>query len=392
MTSITDNASRLLDAIADLLDIPKSYYEKAADRYRSLGDWFHRDGSKVAAFEPEVYSQGSFRYGTVNRPLLNTEEYDLDSVCELRLAKATVTQRELKDLLGDELKAYAERYGIHDPVVERNRCWRLDYADAVYFHIDALPCVPEDPEIIREICARGVPPHLAATSVAITDRRHPRYTQITRAWPCSNPRGLGSWFEGQAKPAARARMKHLVENRAYASLDQVPPYEWKTPLQRAIQIMKRHRDVHYKDDSEFAPISMIITVLAARAYRGEPNLYDALVGIVDRMPGFVADARPRIPNPVNPAEDFADRWASDARFEDNFWAWHAAIKTDIAKLPDLLGKPQLAREVNRLFGVDLTQEQLERLQPNQKTAIAAVVKAAPVIHIAAAPKPWRNNA
>ena len=35
----------------------------------------------------------------------------------------------------------------------------------------------------------------------------------------------------------------LVESRAYAKVDDVPPYEWKTPLQRSIQIMKRHRDV-----------------------------------------------------------------------------------------------------------------------------------------------------
>jgi hypothetical protein len=388
MTMTTDDTNTLLDFIADLLDIPESYYEKAADRYTSIGEWLLRPESKVAQFHPDVYPQGSFRYGTVNRPILKTEEYDLDSVCEMMLSKTRVTQKQLKHLLGDELKAYADRYGIHDPVVEQNRCWRLDYADDVLFHIDALPCVPEDQEVIRLICGRGVPAHLAGTSVAITDRRLPHYTQITRDWPCSNPRGLGTWFEEKARPVAEARIKQLVENRKYASVDKVPPYAWKTPLQRAIQIMKRHRDVMFKDDCKFAPISMIITVLATRAYGGEPILHDALTAIVEQMPDYVQVRKPRIPNPVNPAEDFADRWVSDSRYEDNFSAWYTALKTDIEKLPTLLGHGRLAGDIRDVFGVDLTQDHLRRLKPK---AIPAVVKATPVVHIASAPKPWRSD-
>ena len=91
-------------------------------------------------------------------------------------------------------------------------------------------------------------------------------------------------------------------------------------------ILKRHRDVMFKDNSEWAPISMIITILAAKAYKSELSLKDAIDGIVERMPQFVNVSKPRIPNPVNPKEDFADRWASDARYEANFWAWYSSIK------------------------------------------------------------------
>jgi hypothetical protein len=391
---LKEESEKLLESIVELLDIPPSYYEKAADRYRSLGEWLHRKESKVAALDPEVYLQGSFRYGTVTRPLMKDEEYDLDLACQVKLGKGDVTQKELKHLIGFEVKAYADANGIIAPPVERNRCWCLDYADDVSFHMDILPCVPEDLDVIRTICAAGVPAHIAVKSVAITDRRRRDYDQITRDWPCSNPRGLGDWFEEQAKPVAIERIASLVDGKAYASIDQVPSYEWKTPLQRAIQLLKRHRDVMFKDDSEFAPISMILTVLAARAYKGETTILGAIRGIVDRMPLYVGRAKPRIPNPVNPREDFSDRWASDPSYEENFWSWHTAVKADLENLPAILQGGKVASEVRSRFMVNLTEKQLRSLNVSTGSTIGVPPKAAPYVHISssAAPKPWRRDA
>jgi hypothetical protein len=74
----------LLQSIVRAIEIPRSYYEKAVARHRSLGEWLCRPESKVVAFAPAVVPQGSFRYGTVVRPLLATHKYDLDNVTTLR--------------------------------------------------------------------------------------------------------------------------------------------------------------------------------------------------------------------------------------------------------------------------------------------------------------------
>lgn len=391
MTTLNADQERLWQFIVELLDIPPSHYEQAEERYRKFGEWLHRPESTLREFDPQVYLQGSFLYGTVNRPLFKRDEYDLDMVCELRIAKGGMSQSEVKRLLGNEVRAYAERYGFREPAEEKDRCWRLNYADHVSFHMDILPCVPEDKQVVAMIRALGVPMHLAATSVAITDRRHERYTQITHDWYTSNPRGLGEWFQEHMRPVAEARIRSLVENRLYASITDVPAYEWKTPLQQSIQLLKRHRDVMFRDNPEWAPISMIITVLAARAYLGEPSIAEAIHNIVDRMPQFVGDRWPRIPNPVNPGEDFADRWARDRRYEENFWTWHAAVQADIRKLPGLLGRPTLSDEIGRMFRVDLTADQLRWLQPGVAVSTPAVVKASPVLHIASAPRPWQDH-
>ena len=393
MSSDSRLMNSLLDMLVELLEIPQSYYEKAAERYRSLGEWLHRKESKVADLSPEVYSQGSFCYGTVIRPLLANEEYDLDLVCQILLTKTTVTQKLVKHLVGDEIKAYAEARSFNEPAEEKPRCWRLNYADHVNFHMDIVPCIPEDMAFIDQLVRMGIPNHLAATAVAITDRRHPNYTIIDPHWFSSNPRGIAAWFENRMRPFARSRIVKLVENQKYASIDDVPAFEWKTPLQRSIQILKRHRDVMFKDSPEWKPLSMIITTLATHAYQGEPDLYEALNGIVDGMPKFVRGSQPRIPNPVNPAEDFADRRSKDVRFEQNFWAWHAQIKADLSELWRLSGHVHdIKRIVRKRFALDVTADMEKDLGGGGAGSGPHIVVATPTVHIASAPKPWRSDA
>jgi hypothetical protein len=318
--------NRLFELLVELLDIPRSHYEKATERYRSLGDWFHRDESGIAGYEPEVYPQGSFRYGTVIRPLVKTEEYDLDLVCQIALNKAQVCQSDVKYLVGTEVKAYAEAHSFKEPAEEKHRCWRLNYADHVSFHMDILPSIPEDSQTTASLIHSRVPSELAATAIAITDNRHPHYALIANDWPSSNPRGYARWFEGRMRGAAESRLRQLVQERAYATVDEIPTYEWKTPLQRSIQILKRHRDVMFMEAPEWKPLSMVITTLAAHAYGGESDLSLALFNIVEGMPTYIRSARPRVPNPVNPAEDFADRWATDPRYEQHFRLWHGQLQ------------------------------------------------------------------
>lgn len=379
--------SRLLDAIVDHLDVPKTYYERAAARHRSLGDWLLREGSAVAEFAPDVRPQGSFRYGTVIRPLFEDDEYDLDNVCLLRrLDQMQLTQEQLKHLYGSEIQAYATAHRMLNPV-EHNRCWRLHYADDVSFHLDTLPCVMGGQGVVETLLKRGVDDNLARRAVAITDRKHPRYREICSDWLTSNPRGFAAWFESRA---ALGRHRTLLEGGARAAVEDVPPYEWKTTLQRSIQLLKRHRDVMFRRKRDLAPISMIITNLAAHAYRGEDDLYDALHSIVTGMPEFVRPDWPRIPNPTHPAEDYADKWSRDDRLEKSFWEWRAAVTVDLQQLNGLLGATSLSDVVSNRFEVQLTQEQQRTFGAvgSPRTSLAAV---APMT-ITSASKPWGRRA
>jgi hypothetical protein len=133
-----------------------------------------------------------------------------------------------------------------------------------------------------------------------------------------NPRGFARWFEERTRSYAPPRLRRLVESRLYSSVQDVPAYEWKTPLQRSIQVLKRHRDVMFQETPGLAPISMILTNLATHSYNGESDIFTAVTGIVDRMPSFIRAGRPRVPNPADPAEDYADKWTKEPQLEQNF--------------------------------------------------------------------------
>lgn len=388
MSGLQAAFSSLLKFVVDHLDVPPSYYEKAAARHRSLGDWLCRPESRVAHLHPHVSPQGSFRLGTVNRPLHEDAEYDLDNVTTLTLSKTAMTQRQLKELYGTEIEDYASGHGMVSPVLEKNRCWRLTYADEVNFHLDTLPSVPEDAARIAALINSGVKRELAAVAIAITDRRHPQYDQITSALLGSNPRGFARWFEEKTRPAALSRMRHLVEHRAYATVDDVPAYEWKTPLQRSIQLLKRHRDVMFIETPDISPISMIITNLSAQAYRGESDLGEALSSILEAMPLYVKASVPRVANPADPSEDYADRWRTDARLERAFWQWHTQAKADVARLRRALETQAFEAEVTRVFRIDLMTAQAETVR---SLAPATRFSSTTAINIASAPRPWRND-
>jgi hypothetical protein len=84
--------SQFLERFAQELDIPDSFHEDAVVQYEDVGDWLTAEDSSLAQYTPAVYAQGSFRLGTVVRPISNEDHYDIDLVCRLNLRKEAVTQ------------------------------------------------------------------------------------------------------------------------------------------------------------------------------------------------------------------------------------------------------------------------------------------------------------
>ncbi len=338
MHTFSKEFSTLLEVIAKELDIPESYFKQAVERYESIGEWLERDKSIVTQFRPEIYPQGSFLLGTVTKPVSDLDEYDLDFVSELKsLEKTPITQEQLKNLVGDEIKSYANSHNIKSPVKESKRCWTLSYADRAKFHIDILPSIPDEEAFKQLLKSSGYSPsHWTDTAIAITDNTHPNYNRIHPDWTCSNPKGYAEWFRSRMQTQYDAVLKSLMEKL----VDEVPEYEIKTPLQQGIQILKRHRDIwfdQYKSryDEDAKPISIIITTLAALAYNNEADLQDAIWNIVSNMHMFIArdiNGKACIPNPVNPLENFADKWQEHPIRETCFFDWLKQIQEDFRNI------------------------------------------------------------
>ena len=369
--------SQLLESIAKALDISDSHYEQAVRRYESIGEWLERDESKIACYNPETYPQGSFALGIVTRPVLNVEEYDLDLVSELNLKKDEITQEGLKNLVGYEIRSYACANNMNSPAKEGRRCWTLSYADGAQFHIDILPAIP-DIESFKELLeSQGYPLSTWADSaIAITDKTLPNYSYIDPDWPRSNPKGYAAWFRSRMEIEFNVRHEFLAESMQ-ARVDEVPEYRIKTPLQQSIQILKRHRDLMFVEDPDDKPISIIITTLAAHAYNNESDLLDALQNIIKGMPRYIRSNNgvTWIPNPVNPLENFADKWQEHPQREQNFYRWLQRVQQDLDKALKLADIPRVAESLKPCLGERVVNEALRSLPEakNRYTPLVATV-------------------
>ena len=387
------------ELVANDIDISPSKYQDAVSRYQAVGRWLEEGDYPGCEGQLSIYPQGSFRLGTVVRPIRQSVEgsYDIDLVCEMPLPKNRTTPQAVKHLVGNRLRQHDTYRRLLDG--EGRRCWTLEYAedDGVGFHLDILPAVPE---------ASG----WQSTALAITHKSDGAY-----AWSASDPRGYGIWFdEKNAKAFARVvvEQKQLIQRRTsavYASIDEVPDQLVRTPLQRSIQLMKRNRDLHFNrpETIDNAPISIIITTLAAQLYAGESDAYSALTSIVGRLhehAGLIEgraihptlttmglirrlpDGSWYIGNPVNPAENFADRWHEDGHARARaFFSWLDALRKDLLVLQSDTNPRLIKAHFGQMLGAAAVAKHVDVLIPS-----AGAVEPPPRVHISRPAKPWRR--
>ena len=368
MNSIVTREEALLKA-AEQLDISPSKYKQAMERFDSMKSYLLDGEYKGAIAEPEIYLQGSFKLGTEIRPYRDSKDadYDIDIVCRLEHEKETTTPKTVKHQVGGHLQSHGTYLKMLDD--EGKRCWTLNYAeqDGVGFHMDILPSVQESGNTSRNN-------DWYCSSIAVTNRCG---NTGSYDWSPSNPKGFAEWFYNKNKAVfenVKQRQKQiLLENYHQEGLfsvsDEVPDIHVKTPLQRAIQLLKRHRDIRFcnQQNEKFKPISMVITVLAAQIYQNESTIYETLNNLINTLsrhadqmqPTFcfnealtksdyalitkTADGKWRISNPTNYGENFADKWHENENGVPNarakaFFQWVAWAKEDFLNIGEQLLK------------------------------------------------------
>jgi hypothetical protein len=158
------------------------------------------------------------------------------------------------------------------------------------------------------------------------------------------------------------QMREAIARAANASVEEIPEWRVRTPLQRAVQLLKRHRDLRFAPDADDRPTSIIITTLAAHAYRQEPQTYAALLRIVTDMPRYIEnrDGKWWVANPVHPGENFADKWNEKPQRADAFLRWLNAVEADLKAMRERSGAaaPDIT---TRIFG--LGAGNLQRMKP-----------------------------
>jgi hypothetical protein len=134
-------------------------------------------------------------------------------------------------------------------------------------------------------------------------------------------------------------------------------------LRRTVQLLKRHRDTHFQHvTEEVAPISIVITTLAARAYEYCIGMFtfdtelDVLVAVVRMMPHFIEKRGVGgriefwVPNETTVGENFADRWNTEPARVKAFYEWHGKALADFEKAAAMEGIDRISLVLEASLG------------------------------------------
>lgn len=351
-----DQLNDLYERIVKTIDISNEMFDVAEKEYTDLGNWIDQ---ATPQYKILIYSQGSFALGTVIKPIEDSEDYDLDLVCEFE-QQYGLSARALKC---EVVKPLLERYKKTKSDIEnKRRCWHVEYEDIPNFHMDIIPAVNR------------------RSHIDITD--HNEETD-TYDYIGSNPLGYIEWFKN--KKAERRKillenycLEHSATLKCSADIDEIKEYHLKTPLQKAIQILKRHRDIMFKDDTKhLKPISIIITTIVAELYRNEDNIVDTLTNILENAEAYIKKnmigSKYHIDNPTytgTEKENFADKWNEHPERADAFFKWLKKAKTDLVdkRIYDMF-RTQLAENFTHAFGATTTQRVFTDIAKEERAAI-----------------------
>jgi hypothetical protein len=332
----------LLMEICEEVQLSPDRHGLADQRYETMNRLLEGDSSPFRDFAPKIYPQGSMALGTTVKPLEGP--HDLDFVLELGYPQPG--GKPITLLL--ELFGFLKSNGIYTDMTElKNRCVRVTYAND--FYMDILPAC-------RDAISGG-------SCLLVPDRS-------TLTWTPSNPRGYIQWFRTRAE----SRRQDLV-----AKAKPIPAHETveeKLPLQLAVQLLKRWRDLHFSDKDR-APISIVLTTLAADCYAGEQYVSEAMSAILDGIVHRIEFADSRgirlaVINPSNPKENFAEKWQSNGGYE-YFKAGILKLRAEWGAI--ISGRRDINKPLEGLFGEYVNKalvKQANRIQEARMAGALAV--------------------
>lgn len=317
--------NKIFNELADELNISDTDYDRAVRGYTALGKFIKEHNQD---WDVIVYPQGSFELGTVVKPVNENDQYDVDLVVQV------ITPDFGAEEIRKKITHLLESYGRYEERVEEKKpCLRITYSDSAQFHMDLA-------------CAK---PKFAGQNFIIKIAR--KYDDGSFNYEDSNPLGYIEWFK-KAMSFERLLQEHkFFASRGETQVKTLTLSKAKLPLQKAIQILKRHRDIYFQNDLDSRPSSIIITTLCALAYDSpatyksfseqlsvsdEANVYLIIKGMLERFPLFTSNNSAFeyvLDNPSLPGENFLRKWNEQPKLKVAFDKWYRQAQIDIIENP-----------------------------------------------------------
>lgn len=339
------NIDAMYRKIAAEIEISETQAEKAKESYEAVGNYLNNN---IKQYYVRIFPQGSFMLGTVIKPISDKDEYDIDLVATID--NKFTSAKDLKNIVGDVLKT-SDRYS--EKVEEGKRCWTIQYSESANYHMDILPTMKSDT-------------YFQNKKLIMTHKEDENSDYEFRQ---TNPEAYYDWFvKRMEEEKKKLTEEYAIRNKI--EIVEVPEYKIKTTLQIAIEILKRYRDIKFKDTPDIKPISIILTTLIARIYTGKENVYELIEKFSKEYVLYLErdeNGNVLIQNPVNKNENFADKWPSNPERKEAFFKFMDDLKYDVVTNKVLLegNIREQADAYKKLFGENMVNKVYENIA--QKT-------------------------
>lgn len=317
--------SEILKNISDEISITESMKQVVEDSYEAVGKYLGNNLQK----DIYIFAQGSMALGTVIKPISDADEYDIDLVCLIKDGM-NMSAADIKNSIGNSLKQ-SQRY--HKQLEsEGKRCWTLDYAN---FHMDILPAVPKNQGFDKE-CHSNIRLTHKISDCSYEDRY-------------SDPLEYQRWFK---RSALKGSQGVAVSESRQAEIDGIPDDNVQSNLQSIIKLLKRHRDIFFEENNtEYKPISIIVTTLAAQGYKRCETLYDELMTVLQFIGTRTIEKPYIVKNPIDSRENFADKWNEDECYKKVFYEWADSLISDFSQIESSIkGLDEVSTKLATMFG------------------------------------------
>ena len=309
------------------ISLTPGQYETIESHYEALQKIIDA-GTDPLVSGAHIFVQGSIRSRTtiLPQPGATGEHGEVDADAVVWLPNASHVALDTFSALERRLR---DGTRTQQPPTRKNRCVRLHYQDdSPPFHMDVTPAR----NAIGNSATNG------EGALLVPDLQ-------SGGWKSSAPVAYADWFaeacdsslilaadeirllEEREKRLAKSTQEPLPDHESYVDFN---------PLRAAIKLLKAHRDIMFlaAPVRDLRPISIIITTLAAHAYKqiaresviAPRSPADALIEIVERMPRFITGTPGArfIINPVISTENFAEKWrgTDGTALEAAFYDWH----------------------------------------------------------------------
>lgn len=375
------------------LEINETMFNNAKEKYEAVANFL---SEKLDC--ANVYTQGSFAIGTTVRPYKGGEElsYDIDLILEVERNKLNQNGADLLD----EVYNILNENGMYKGKLEKGeKSITIKYADVdgIGFNLDIVPAITESDAIKQELVEMGCKAEYAKEAIAISSLDK----ADTDNWYTAIPRAYRRWFENINAPYKNHIFESIRHDKygkvIYNSIEEVPHYKIKTPVQEVVQILKRLRDVHYYkiDKYEDKPISAIITTMvatvASRNTNYELSTIDLLKKVIMELkiynmynslsienfyinyPNCIDIVKEngewKMINPVNPKDNLVDAWNKDKEISDLFFEWLSVMEKEVEKIvfnsddkviyENLFG----SKYISKVFGTTIKENKIKGPKP-----------------------------